>query len=156
MIRDLKIHRSCQPVGTNMGTCFPRFYIKRGQCLPIKCSIWMITLPSLVVSSRKQAIYLYLRLSVRVTGFSYPYVYSKTVLNTLHPAVTSMFEEKLLCPYRYDEGKRLWRVVHSMHASMEEVYMRFCTCLFFFSVLRFIRTNKHEPTRANKCFCIMQ
>ena len=63
-------------------------------------------------------------------SFSYPYVYSKTVFNTLHPAVTSMFEEKLLCPYRYDEGKRLWRVVHSMHASMEEVYMRFCTYLF--------------------------
>ena len=66
VIRDLKIHRSCQPVGTNMGTCFPSIYIKRGQCLPIKCSIWMITLPGLVVSSGKQAIYLYLRLSVRV------------------------------------------------------------------------------------------
>ena len=66
VIRDLKIHRSCQPVGTNMGTCFPSIYIKSGQCLPIKRSIWMITLPGLVVSSGKQAIYLYLRLSVRV------------------------------------------------------------------------------------------
>lgn len=90
----------------------------------------MITLPGLVVSSRKQAIYLYLRLSVRVRVYPYPYVYSKTVFNTLHPAVTSMFEEKLLCPYRYDEGKRLWRVVHSMHASMEEVYA-FVPAYFF-------------------------
>ena len=66
VIRDLKIHRSCQPVGTNMGTCFPSIYIKSGQCLPIKRSIWMITLPGLVVSSGKQVIYLYLRLWVRV------------------------------------------------------------------------------------------
>ena len=66
VIRDLKIHHPCQPKGTNMGTCFPSIHINRGQCLPIKCSIWMITIPGLVVSSRKQAIYLYLRLSVRV------------------------------------------------------------------------------------------
>ena len=155
MIRHLKIHLSCQPVGTNMGTCFPSIYIKSGQCLPIKCSIWMITLPELVVSSVKQAIYLFTAIGTG-ENFSYPYVYTETVFNTLHPAVTSMFEEKLLCPYRYDKGKRLWRVVHSMHASMEEVYMRFCTCLFFFSVLRFIRTNKHERTWANKCFRIMR
>ena len=57
-------------------------------------------------------------------------IYTETVFNTLHPAATSMFEEKLLCPYRYDEGKRLWRVVHSMHASMEEVYA-FVPAYFF-------------------------
>ena len=32
-----------------------------------------------------------------------------------------VFQPKIFSIHRYDKGKRLWRVVHSMHASMEEV-----------------------------------
>ena len=53
--------------------------------------------------------------SVKIKGISE----NEVLLVLSAPCV--YFNQRFFSIHRYDKGKRLWRVVHSMHASMEEV-----------------------------------